>query len=217
MGKLRLRFCKTGKAKYISHLDLCATMRRALARAGVQLRYSEGFNPHPYISVALPLPVGCGSLCELMDIRVLGQPKADIVPRVNATLPCGLVVCEVYESKRKFSEIKWVEIKGQLRYGSGAPEKTAEKLSKRFAEKSIVVTKKTKRDVSDFDIAPHISGIAFEGDSAIIMSAVVSAQSPSLTTDNIMAALGGQYGALAPDFAAFTRSEVFDSGMDVFK
>ena len=75
MSKIRLLYSKTGKAKYISHLDLMATMRRALLRAGIELKYSEGFNPHPYMSVALPLPVGCSSICELIDIGItLGAP-----------------------------------------------------------------------------------------------------------------------------------------------
>ena len=47
--KLRLRFEKTGRAVYISHLDLMHTMQRAFNRAGYHLKYSEGFNPHPQI------------------------------------------------------------------------------------------------------------------------------------------------------------------------
>ena len=73
---LRLRFCKTGKAKFISHLDLIATMRRALLRSGIRLVYSEGFNPHPYISSAIPLSVGCGSLCEALDFETVEKLSA---------------------------------------------------------------------------------------------------------------------------------------------
>ena len=53
--KLRLRFSKTGRAVYISHLDLMQTMQRAFSRAGFALKYTEGYNPHPLISIALPL------------------------------------------------------------------------------------------------------------------------------------------------------------------
>jgi len=67
--KLRIRYEKTGSAVYISHLDLMSCMRRSLLRAGIALRYSSGFNPHPYISVALPLQVGTASLCELLDFE----------------------------------------------------------------------------------------------------------------------------------------------------
>ena len=79
MDKLRLRFKKTGRAVYISHLDLMHTMQRAFSRAGYELRYSEGFNPHPQISIALPLSVGAGSVCEIMDFRL--KDEADLSER----------------------------------------------------------------------------------------------------------------------------------------
>ncbi len=56
--KLRLRFEKTGRAIYISHLDLMRTMQRVFLRADCPLKYSEGFNPHALISILLPLSVG---------------------------------------------------------------------------------------------------------------------------------------------------------------
>ena len=49
----RLLFSKTGRAKYISHLDLMRTFQRAFARAGIQIKHTEGFNPHPFVSIAL--------------------------------------------------------------------------------------------------------------------------------------------------------------------
>ena len=57
MDKYRLLFSKTGRAVYISHLDLMRTLTRAFLRAECRLKYSEGFNPHPQISIALPLSV----------------------------------------------------------------------------------------------------------------------------------------------------------------
>ena len=56
MDKLRLRFEKTGKAAYISHLDLLHVVQRIFLRAGTPLKYSEGFNPHALISICVPLP-----------------------------------------------------------------------------------------------------------------------------------------------------------------
>lgn len=50
MREVRLRFSKTGRLKYISHLDINRVMSRALKRAGIPLWYTEGFNPHPYMS-----------------------------------------------------------------------------------------------------------------------------------------------------------------------
>ncbi|MBR6681766.1 MAG: TIGR03936 family radical SAM-associated protein, partial [Clostridia bacterium] len=66
---IRVKFEKTGKLQYISHLDLLRTMQTALRRAKVKMIYSEGFNPHMKITFALPLSIGTESLCEYMDIR----------------------------------------------------------------------------------------------------------------------------------------------------
>ena len=91
MDKLRLRFRKTGRAVYISHLDLMQTMQRAFFRADYALRYSEGFNPHPLISIALPLSVGTASECELMDFRLKEDVALDELPgRLSKKTPPSL-------------------------------------------------------------------------------------------------------------------------------
>ena len=217
-GKIRLRFCKTGRAKYISHLDLMATMRRALLRAGIDLKYSEGFNPHPYMSIALPLPVGSSSICELMDIGAV----IDIVPEglpelINNVLPEGLKILEVYISERKFNNIAWVGINGSLYYDAGASSKVSDKLAMRFSEENIVISKKTKGGTCEINISPYIRDASFDQRGEVIMSARISAQNPSISPDNLMSALTGAYSALIPDFYDFTRTEVFDKDMKVFR
>ena len=88
MDKLRLRFEKTGKAAYISHLDLLHVMQRVFLRAGVPLKYSEGFNPHAVISICVPLSVGMESVCELMDFRVTRELDIRALPaELNAVSP----------------------------------------------------------------------------------------------------------------------------------
>ena len=218
--KLRLRFSKTGKAKYISHLDLMATMRRALLRAGIRLSYSEGFNPHPYISFALPLSVGCGSVCELADFGTADRLLPDGLPDIiTAAIPDGLEVFKVYEPERRFNEIKWIEINGVLYYDKGKPCDAPGSLAERFKSDSIIVAKKTKRGVSDIDIAPHIRDLEFfkdEKNADLIIKAKLSAQNPTINPENLISALSGEYIALTPDFALFTRMEVFDKEMNVF-
>lgn len=114
---MRLRFEKTGRAIYISHLDMMRTMQRVFARAGLELKYSEGFNPHPQISIALPLSVGTGSLCEIMDFRLTSDTELETLPeRMNAVMPEGIRIIEAYEPQRKVSELKWLDVKGIFEY-----------------------------------------------------------------------------------------------------
>ncbi len=120
MDKLRLRFAKRGRAVYISHLDLMRTMQRAFLRAGYALKYSEGFNPHPVISILLPLGVGCASDCELMDFSLTEPAELSLLPeRLTAAMPEGIEALEAYPGGRKGRELKWLKLAGTLEYDSG--------------------------------------------------------------------------------------------------
>jgi len=91
VDKLRLKFSKTGRAVYISHLDLMRTLQRVFSRAGVRLKYSEGFNPHAKISIVLPLTVGTRSECEYMDFALAEDYDLDTLPaRLNPYMPEGI-------------------------------------------------------------------------------------------------------------------------------
>lgn len=68
MQRLRVRFTREDRIKYISHLDTMRLWERALTRAGVRIAYSEGFSPHPRLSLAAPLAVGITGESELLDV-----------------------------------------------------------------------------------------------------------------------------------------------------
>lgn len=98
MREVRLRFSKTGQAKYISHLDTNRVFSRALARAKINLWYTQGFNPRPYMSFSLPLSLGVESYCENVDLRILDDlTDEEIKERMNNALPLGIRIVDVYE------------------------------------------------------------------------------------------------------------------------
>ncbi|PIW40369.1 MAG: hypothetical protein COW22_02130, partial [Chloroflexi bacterium CG15_BIG_FIL_POST_REV_8_21_14_020_46_15] len=68
MQRLRVRFGRGEEVKFIAHLDIVRFWERAFRRAEIPLAYSQGFTPHPRISLAAPLPVGVTSEFELMDV-----------------------------------------------------------------------------------------------------------------------------------------------------
>ena len=106
MREVRIRFSKTGQAKYISHLDINRAFQRAFTRAHLNLWYTEGFNPHPYMSFSLPLSLGVESLCENVDIRITDEmSNAQIKERMNCVLPEGLSVVDVYSDFLDSKEI----------------------------------------------------------------------------------------------------------------
>ena len=217
--KLRLRFSKTGRAVYISHLDLMQTMQRAFSRAGYALKYSEGYNPHPLISIALPLSVGAASLCELMDFRLREESELSLMPsRLSAALPEGIRVLDVYEPTRKCAEIKWLEIEGVLEYDERDPHAMENALRAFFSRDSIVITRKTKRGMGECDIRPAIREIDFTAaENGVHLHAVISAQEPTLNPELLAESLRQLAPELAPDFARFTRIETYDMDMNLFR
>lgn len=219
MSKLRMRFAKTGRAVYISHLDLMATMQRAFSRAESRLKYSEGFNPRPQISIALPLSVGCASLCEIMDFQLAEEVDITLLKdKLNATMPEGIEVLEIYEPARKNAEIKWLAVEGIFENDDREVNIIQDELAAFFARESIVVEKKTKRGFGETDIRPAIREIGFAAaEEGIAVKAVLSAQNPTLNPDLLPAALRALAPELAPDFAKFTRTETFDAQMHVFR
>ncbi len=219
MDKYRMLFSKTGRAVYISHLDLMRTITRAFMRAECRLKYSEGFNPHPNISIALPLSVGCESLCELMDFKMREELScSEIKERLSDQFPEGIEVIDVYEAERKVKELKWLRVSGVFEYDERSAGEMAGRLNEFYASESIVITKKTKRGMGQSDIRPAIGEISFTPDSGDVrMSALISAQEPTLNPELIADALRQLAPDIAPDFAKFKRLEIFDENMAVFR
>jgi radical SAM-linked protein len=97
MQRLRFEFKRGPELKYLSHLDLLRLWERAIRRAGVPLAYSEGFTPHPRLSLAAPLPVGMTAGAELADIWLsVWKPPAEVAERLRGSLPPGLGVVNVW-------------------------------------------------------------------------------------------------------------------------
>jgi radical SAM-linked protein len=94
--RLRITFSRGEEVKYLSHLDIMRLWERALRRADIPLAYSQGYNPHPKISIAAPLPIGVTGDGELMDIflRKTISPYF-LIKAVSEQMPAGVSIVEV--------------------------------------------------------------------------------------------------------------------------
>lgn len=98
MYRLRLKFCRSDRLKFLSHLDLMRLWERALRRAGLPQAYSEGFSPHAKISMAAPLPVGVTSRAELMDIFLNQRISPDeFMQKLLLQLPEGISIIDTVD------------------------------------------------------------------------------------------------------------------------
>lgn len=100
-----LRFSKKGDLRFISHLDLQTLFVRAVRRAGMQMVYSQGFNPHPKLSFAGPLPLFMESEGDVADIELAHTVSADeFKSRLNLQLPPEVRITEVVSVSEKPAE-----------------------------------------------------------------------------------------------------------------
>lgn len=144
MREVRLRFSKTGRLKYISHLDINRAMSRALKRAQIPLWYTEGFNPHPYMSFSLPLSLGVESLCESVDLRIIGDITNDeIKNRLNNVLPQDIKIVDVYDDFRDNSEIVYSDYVYKFEFKDN--EAAFEKIKNVLSLDEIIALKKGKQ------------------------------------------------------------------------
>ncbi len=98
MCRLRIKFKRGEALKYISHLDIIRLWQRAIHRAGIALAYSQGFSPHPRISLAAPLALGITSEAELMDITTVKQVSPHFLMKaLMRQLPEGIDIVEAIQ------------------------------------------------------------------------------------------------------------------------
>jgi len=144
MREVRLRFSKTGRLKYISHLDINRAMSRALKRAQIPLWYTEGFNPHPYMSFSLPLSLGVESLCESVDLKIIGDITNDeIKNRLNNVLPQDIKIVDAYDDFRDNSEIVYSDYVYKFEFKDN--EAAFEKIKNVLSSDEIIALKKGKQ------------------------------------------------------------------------
>ena len=219
---LRLLFEKKGNAVWISHLDLMRVFQRSFQRAGLPLTHTQGFNPRPSVSIALPLSVGIESDCEILDFNLEGEIPAmeEIRHRLNEKLIAGVKVKQVYEEGLKIKHLTYLKSHLNLEYDAGIPEGTEEDIRELFSRTSVIVPKKGKGGkITDQDLIPMIKEISVEAvsDKEIRISLLHCCQNPTLNPMQIPAAIEKELPRRKPDFVTCSREEIYTEENEVFR
>lgn len=149
-----LKYSRDERVKYISHLDFIKMFHRAVRRAGLLMEFSQGFNPHPIMTVAMPLSVGVTADAELCKIGFAeNYTPEEIKTRLNNNLPGGYVIEEVAKTEGKQHDfakldraIYDVELENIGDFDADAF----------LANRELVVMKKTKSGEKESDIREYI-------------------------------------------------------------
>lgn len=216
----RALFEKTGNAVWISHLDLMRLFQRAFKRAGLPLTHTQGFNPRPSVSIALPLSVGVESICELLDFDLDGVqvPCEEIRDRLNAVLIDGVRVLDVYEKGSKIKNLALLKSQVTLEYDGGVPEGAGARIRELLARPTLTVEKKGKNGLTEQDIIPMVRSVDITvKERTVELELLACCQNPTLNPMQLSAAVERYLPDLKPDFAKCRRVELYDTNENVFR
>ncbi len=216
----RLLFEKLGRSVWMSHLDTMRLFQRAFKRGGLNLKHTQGFNPRPSVSIALPLSVGVESYCELLDFDLDGQsvPHEEICRRLNEVLVEGVRVRQVYGDGRKIGQLSLLDCKVTLEYDAGVPADAVEKIRALFRRDSLPMEKKTKNGTVEQDIIPMICRLqAEQAGNEIVISTRICCQNPTLNPMQLVAAIEKYLPECRPDAARICRMEIYDTEEKIFR
>ena len=176
MPRYVARFEKGGYTKYISHLDLLRVFKRAFKVMGLDIRYSNGYNPHPKMSFAQPLSLGYSSLCEYLEFETLTPHDPDSLREDLAkNLPRDLAITELFpfdsEVKTLAAESDACEYRIFVPF-EGTEEEFRDLFTSYMAQDRITALKKMKKTktMEEVDIKDKIRSwkVSKEGDNAVI-------------------------------------------------
>lgn len=205
---VRMFFEKTGMAKFISHLDTVRCVTRAMKRANVPIWFTEGFNPHAFMSFAMPLSLGFESYCETVDFRLTEDVNLDeLAENLNNALPVDITVKKIAIPQMSPNDIRWADYKIVF---NNPDEKLLDTADKILSSDEIIVEKKAKQGrkkvAKEVNIKEHIKSYELTNDNGkLILKTVLS----SGTSVNINPML--LIGALVKD------TETDEQDVDVIK
>ncbi len=218
MKSVRIWFKKYGAAKYISHLDMNRCMTRAVRRAEIPLWYTEGFNPHPYMTFLMPLPLGQEGMREPLDIRIEGEMSdAEVMQALNSVMPEGIAVVDVTEPQMKPNKIDAARY--EIRADFDCPE-TAEAFAAACVPAveagGLMAEKTSKRGVKQVDLCEFVRSFKAgnEGETAVFEAVLdagnVKNLNAQLLFDTLCAAFGAECEAFSIVRTALLTEELKD-------
>ncbi len=217
---VRMSFEKTGMAKFISHLDTVRCITRAMKRACVPIWFTEGFNPHAFLTFAMPLSLGFESLCETVDFRLMEEVDLkELAEKINNALPVDITVKEIYVYSTSPNDIRWAEYKILFNNPDNLLLDNAESI---LSANEILVLKKAKQGrkkvEKEVNIKEHIKSYELinENDKLILNTVLSSGTSVNINPMLLIGALVKDTETDEQD-VDIIKVQSFTENMEIFK
>lgn len=217
---VRIWFTKDNECKYISHLDLNRVVMRALHKSKLNIWHTEGFNPHPFVTFALPLSLGFKGVKETMDIRLLDDDynKEEVISALNNCLPSGIRVYDVTEPVMKAGKIEQGLFEIKIIDNTVSTDTLYDNFNSLLNMNEILVMKKTKKKgLKEIDIKPHIlkSDLTKEDDCVKLEILLPAGSTTNINPTLFVNAYNEKYNADV--FYQITRLDIFNKNGESFK
>jgi radical SAM-linked protein len=190
----RGRFSKTGRLRFLGHLDLARLLLRGLRRAGLPLVYSQGFNPKPKVAFGPALAVGISSDGEVLDFETRERLDPVVLPdRINAALPEGVRFDAVREIRGAVPSLGDAVRAARYRIQLSAPDVAASLVERFRRRKRVTVERTTKKGGTRlFDLTEELLELEPAGDRALRMTLALHAGGASVRPEEaVREILGG--------------------------
>ncbi len=222
MFKARMKFAKEGRAKYISHLDLMHAMQRAMARCEMPLWFTEGFNQHAYVSVALPLSTGYSGEWELLDFNLLSESvPVNAVEALNAVFPEGLRAIEIYplsDGGMPLRDIAWSKYRITWSFTDGVPVGFVKDVSELFSRETIEIVKRSKRGENLVNMRDFFTEVQFtEQENQVVVEVITAAGNNNMSPEYLTRSIEQYLPQYTIQGAAYHRMCVYNEKMQAFR
>ncbi len=216
MKSVRLFYKKRSRMRFISHLDMTRFMTRILRRASLPVWYTEGFNPHLYITFALPLSLGFESDYEVMDIRLTDDtyPIDTLCDTLNAVCPPYINFFKAAEPLKKAGAVAFADFSVSFDDGGAL----ADSLKSFLSSDSITVQKKTKKgEIKEIQVSDKIKSFSVETTGG---NTTLSIRLPAGSVDNLNPELIlSAFFENGNDYYCYiiTRTAIYDGDLNLFE
>ena len=186
--RIRLRFTKKGSARFLSHHDLMRFFERAIRRAGLPVKMSQGFNPRPKFSIAAALGVGVAAQNEILDIELDEAIDPAVVrKRLSQMLIPGIEIVSAGEARRKSARVAAARYEVRLPSDSDLPQGAVDAL---IAQDEVIVERTAKKTIKRINIRPCILDIQRSGPTVRMRLQITD--SGAVRPEEVIAALTGE-------------------------
>jgi radical SAM-linked protein len=192
--KVQLRFSKTGALRFLSHHDVMRLFERACRRAGLPVRLTQGFAPHPRLVFATALELGIESQAEVLEIEMSRwMPPAQIRSRLGAQLPAEVAILEarLLPPTRSGERVVRMVFKVSLP-GAIASRLGPDRLAALLERSELPFDRHRQKRVQHLDLRPSLLALKLEGTELTVVlrptqrGAARPAEVVSLLTDSLL-------------------------------